>query len=147
MLFGQCNRTGQHRSDVHCEVQGQVAICTWVIFAWFRNMMTTSAGLLGLGSGVLKLLLRIPAEWQTGAAFPVGLTEETLISDPIFRALYDLTSIKPFDQVCSLPHLPSGVWQARLATCPRLSCTSKACYSICTATIGARPLSIGYLRV
>lgn len=59
------------------------------------------AGLLGVGSRVLKLLLGIPAQWQTVTAFPIGLTEETLISDPIFRALYDVTSLKPFDQVCS----------------------------------------------
>ena len=63
------------------------------------TMITTAAGLLGLGSGVLKLLLRIPPQWQTVTAFPIGLTEETLISEPIFKALYDVTSLKPFDQV------------------------------------------------
>lgn len=62
-------------------------------------LMNAAAGLLGLGSGVLKLLLRIPPQWQTVTAFPIGLTEETLISEPIFKALYDVTSLKPFDQV------------------------------------------------
>ena len=58
-----------------------------------------SAGLLGAGSQILRLLLRIPPDWQTITAFPIGLTEETLISEPIFKALYDVTSLKPLDKV------------------------------------------------
>lgn len=58
-----------------------------------------SVGLLGAGSQILRLLLRIPPDWQTITAFPIGLTEETLISEPIFKALYDVTSLKPLDKV------------------------------------------------
>lgn len=58
-----------------------------------------TAGLLGAGSQILRLLLRIPPHWQTITAFPIGLTEETLISEPIFKALYDVTSLKPLDKV------------------------------------------------
>ncbi|KAL3144179.1 hypothetical protein ABBQ32_003963 [Trebouxia sp. C0010 RCD-2024] len=59
-------------------------------------------GLLGAGSQILRLLLRIPPHWQTITAFPIGLTEETLISEPIFKALYDVTSLKPLDKVAAL---------------------------------------------
>ena len=61
--------------------------------------MVCNIGLLGAGSQILRLLLRIPPDWQTITAFPIGLTEETLISEPIFKALYDVTSLKPLDKV------------------------------------------------
>jgi hypothetical protein len=57
-----------------------------------------TVGLLGAGSQILRLLLRIPPHWQTITAFPIGLTEETLVSEPIFKALYDVTSLKPLDK-------------------------------------------------
>lgn len=61
-------------------------------------ILELNVGLLGAGSQILRLLLRIPPHWQTITAFPIGLTEETLISEPIFKALYDVTSLKPLDK-------------------------------------------------
>ncbi len=62
-------------------------------------ILVLTVGLLGAGSQILRLLLRIPPHWQTITAFPIGLTEETLVSEPIFKALYDVTSLKPLDKV------------------------------------------------
>ena len=61
-------------------------------------ILVLTVGLLGAGSQILRLLLRIPPHWQTITAFPIGLTEETLVSEPIFKALYDVTSLKPLDK-------------------------------------------------
>lgn len=61
-------------------------------------MLVLNVGLLGAGSQILRLLLRIPPQWQTITAFPIGLTEETLVSEPIFKALYDVTTLKPLDK-------------------------------------------------
>ena len=66
------------------------------------------AGLLGAGSQILRLLLRITPQWQTITAFPIGLTEETLISEPIFKALYDVTSLKPLDKVSTALSMHGG---------------------------------------
>lgn len=73
------------------------------LIAWRWNV-----GLLGAGSQILRLLLRIPPDWQTITAFPIGLTEETLISEPIFKALYDVTSLKPLDKVRPAGNKKSG---------------------------------------
>ena len=70
-------------------------VSTQTVMTHFRLCMV---GLLGAGSQILKLLLRIPPHWQTITAFPIGLTEETLVSEPIFKALYDVTSLKPLDK-------------------------------------------------
>ena len=88
------------------------------------------AGLLGAGSQILRLLLRIPPQWQTITAFPIGLTEETLISEPIFKALYDVTSLKPLDKVSTALSMHGGspvvthqVQVASYHACPVLLCS------------------------
>ena len=50
---------------------------------------------------MLKLLLRLPPNLQTVRAFPIGLTQENMLAEPILRALYDVVSIPPVDKVCS----------------------------------------------
>ena len=59
------------------------------------------AGIAGLATAMLKLLLRLPPNLQTVRAFPIGLTQENMLAEPILRALYDVVSIPPVDKVCS----------------------------------------------
>lgn len=84
-----------------CLVRGEAHGISQIIAAGPAGFQRPK-GLLGAGSQILRLLLRIPPQWQTITAFPIGLTEETLVSEPIFKALYDVTSLKPLDKVAAL---------------------------------------------
>ena len=90
-------RTGLQRQDPPAPPW---LMLRWEVAFWKPVInVVCNVGLLGAGSQILRLLLRIPPDWQTITAFPIGLTEETLISEPIFKALYDVTSLKPLDKV------------------------------------------------
>ena len=69
-----------------------------------------SAGIAGLATAMLKLLLRLPPNLQTVRAFPIGLTQENMLAEPILRALYDVVSIPPVDKVCPCLQ-PAGTWR------------------------------------